>query len=92
MEPLDRRRRKTLFRNEATGLEKKGEKIKLKLVPPTELRWEGARDPKFLAALSLYKTLKREGKLPSMPNNIDREVKKGVSGGGVQKAAAISTL
>jgi len=29
---------------EVTGLEKEGEKIKLKLAPPTELCWEGARN------------------------------------------------
>jgi len=47
---------------------------------------------KVLVALSLYENLKREGELLSMPSDIDSEVKRGVSRGVVQKAAALSTL
>lgn len=80
------------LRHKVTGFEKEGEKIKLKLVRLTELWWESARDSKVLAALSLYENLKREGELPSMPDDIGREVKKEGSGEMIQKAAEVSTL
>ncbi|KAI4956246.1 hypothetical protein J4E91_000457 [Alternaria rosae] len=80
------------FRDKAIGLEKEGEKIKLKLVWLTELWWEGARDSKVLTALSLYENLKREEELPSMPDDIGREVNKGGSGEVIQKAAAVFTM
>lgn len=46
-----------------TGLRDEGEKIILKLVKLEDLWWEGARDAKALAALSLYENLRRTGKL-----------------------------
>ena len=56
-----------------TGLEKEGEKIRLKLVPLDRLWKEAARDGKALAALSLYENLKREGKIPNMPRKAEGE-------------------
>lgn len=47
-----------------TGLRDQGEKITLKLVKLEDLWWEGARDAKALAALSLWENLRRVGKLP----------------------------
>jgi hypothetical protein len=56
-----------------TGLEKEGEKIRLKLVPLNRLWKEAARDGKALAALSLYENLSREGKIPNMPRKAESE-------------------
>lgn len=52
----------------AAGLEHEGETIKLKLVPLKSLWREGARDGKTLSALALYENLKREGKIPEIPD------------------------
>jgi ADP-sugar diphosphatase len=60
--------------NLPTGLTTEGEKIRLKLVPLTELWREGARDAKALAALSLYENIKKDPKLlPPMPSDVDSE-------------------
>jgi ADP-sugar diphosphatase len=61
------------LKGKATGLKDEGEHIKLKLVPLTRLWKEAARDGKALAALSLYENLKREGKIPEMPEAVEKE-------------------
>jgi ADP-ribose pyrophosphatase YjhB (NUDIX family) len=58
-----------------TGLEKEGEKIRLKLVPLNRLWKDAARDGKALAALSLYDNLKGEGKIPDMPKKAEQKPK-----------------
>jgi ADP-sugar diphosphatase len=60
------------LKGKATGLRDEGEQIKLKLVPLNRLWREAARDGKALAALSLYENLKRDGKLPAMPEKISK--------------------
>lgn len=57
------------LKGKATGLRNEGEQIKLKLVPLNKMWREAARDGKALAALSLYENLKREGKIPDMPED-----------------------
>ncbi|KAL0475360.1 NUDIX family hydrolase [Neurospora intermedia] len=46
-----------------TGLREHGEKISLKLIKMQDLWREGARDAKSLAAVALWESLRREGKL-----------------------------
>ena len=55
----------------ATGLRDEGENITLRVIPLANLWREGGRDAKALAALGLYEGLKREGRLPPMPNQPD---------------------
>ncbi|RMZ67805.1 NUDIX family hydrolase [Pyrenophora seminiperda CCB06] len=61
------------LRGRATGLRSEGENISLSLVPLERLWKEGARDGKALAALALYEGLKREGRLPDMPAEVETE-------------------
>lgn len=63
------------LKDRATGLEHEGERIRLKLVPLDTLWREAARDGKALAALALYDQLKREGRIPDMPDEPAEEPK-----------------
>jgi ADP-sugar diphosphatase len=56
------------LKDRATGLDSEGERIKLKLVPLDTFWKEAARDGKALSALALYENLKRQGKIPNMPD------------------------
>ncbi|KAH7374385.1 hypothetical protein BKA66DRAFT_496937 [Pyrenochaeta sp. MPI-SDFR-AT-0127] len=67
------RRHMDWLKGKATGLRDEGENITLKLVPLSTAWREGARDAKALAALALYENLKREGKLPPMPSEVESE-------------------
>jgi hypothetical protein len=69
------RRHMNWLKGKATGLRDEGENITLKLVPLNRAWKEGARDAKTLAALALYENLKREGKLPEMPEEVAVEPK-----------------
>ncbi|KAJ4325386.1 hypothetical protein N0V94_000728 [Neodidymelliopsis sp. IMI 364377] len=61
------------LRGKATGLRDEGENITLKLVPMDKVWREAGRDAKALAALSLYDNLRKEGHIPSMPEEVEAE-------------------
>jgi hypothetical protein len=61
------------LKGKATGLRDEGEKITLKLVPLSKTWKEAGKDAKTLVALSLYENLKREGRIPDMPDEVERE-------------------
>ena len=61
------------LKGKTTGLRDEGENITLKLVPLSRAWRELGRDAKALAALALYENLKREGKIPPMPEEIEEE-------------------
>jgi hypothetical protein len=67
------RRHMDWLRGKATGLRDEGENITLKLVPLDKVWREAGRDAKALAALSLYDNLRREGQIPSMPEEVEAE-------------------
>ncbi|KAF1941937.1 hypothetical protein EJ02DRAFT_454774 [Clathrospora elynae] len=67
------RRHMNWLKGKATGLREEGENITLKLVPLDRLWREAARDAKALAALALYENLKREGQIPQMPKEVEKE-------------------
>ncbi|KAI2488484.1 hypothetical protein Ptr902_02617 [Pyrenophora tritici-repentis] len=56
-----------------TGLGGEGERITLKLGKLSELWKVAARDGKALAALALYEGLKREGRIPDVSDEVERE-------------------
>lgn len=71
------------LKGKATGLRDEGENITLKLVPLNKAWREAARDAKALSALALYDNLKREGKIPMMPDQVEQEPQElGKKGGG----------
>ena len=61
------------LKGRATGLRGEGEKITLKLVKLSELWKVAARDGKALAALALYEGLKREGRIPDVSDEVEKE-------------------
>jgi ADP-sugar diphosphatase len=61
------------LKGKATGRKYDGGIISLKLVPLNKAWKEGGRDGKTLAALALYQGLKGEGKIPEMPNKVEKE-------------------
>lgn len=67
------RRHMNWLKGKATGLRDEGENITLKLVPLTRVWREAGRDAKALAAITLYDNLKREGRIPNMPKEIEAE-------------------
>jgi ADP-sugar diphosphatase len=67
------RRHMHWLKGKATGLRDEGENITLKLVPLGEVWKEAGRDAKALAALALYEGLRREGKVPDMPEEVEEE-------------------
>jgi 8-oxo-dGTP pyrophosphatase MutT (NUDIX family) len=77
------RRHMEWLKGKATGLRDEGENITLKLVPLDEVWKQAGRDAKALAAIALYDGLKREGRLPMMPDKVELEpdeVEKGARG------------
>lgn len=67
------RRHMDWLKGKATGLRDEGENITLKLVPLERVWREAGRDAKALAALALYEGLKREGRIPDMPEEVEVE-------------------
>jgi ADP-sugar diphosphatase len=67
------RRHMDWLKGKATGLRDQGENITLKLVKLDEVWREAGRDAKALAALALYEGLRREGKVPDMPEEVEEE-------------------
>lgn len=67
------RRHMNWLKGKATGLRDEGENITLKLVPWTRAWREAGRDAKALAAIALYENLKREGRIPEMPREVEAE-------------------
>jgi 8-oxo-dGTP pyrophosphatase MutT (NUDIX family) len=61
------------LKGKATGLRDEGEKITLKVVPLSKMWREAGKDAKALVALSLYENMKREGRIPDMPDEVERE-------------------
>ncbi len=61
------------LKGKATGLRDEGENITLKLVPLNKAWKEAGRDAKALAAIALYKNLKREGRIPEVPREAEAE-------------------
>lgn len=77
------RRHMEWLKGKATGLRDEGENITLKLVPLGKVWKQAGRDAKALAAIALYDGLKREGRLPMVPDKVEvepDEVGKGASG------------
>ncbi|KAH7067779.1 hypothetical protein FB567DRAFT_457953 [Paraphoma chrysanthemicola] len=67
------RRHMEWLKGKATGLREEGENITLKLVPLEQVWRQAGRDAKALAAIALYDGLKREGKIPDMPEKAESE-------------------
>ncbi|KAJ4346022.1 hypothetical protein N0V95_005755 [Ascochyta clinopodiicola] len=67
------RRHMDWLKGKATGLRDEGENITLKLVPIERAWREAGRDAKALAAIALYENLKREGQIPSFPQEVEPE-------------------
>jgi 8-oxo-dGTP pyrophosphatase MutT (NUDIX family) len=68
-----KRRHMEWLKGKATGLRDEGENITLKLVPLDKVWKQAGRDAKALAAIALYDGLKREGRLPMMPDKVEVE-------------------